>query len=410
MTLTERLPPVSGEGRSGTLVERFAALFDELGEGAVARERDRRLPHAEVARLRDAGFTKVTLPVEFGGDGASHAEFFDLLAELARRDPNLAQLFRSHFAFVDRTALAAASRERDARLRLVAEGLVIGNASHERSAAKVGSLSTKLTLAADGGLRLSGTKHYSTGTLFADLVSVTAEDDDGEQVAVLVRADAPGVDRVDDWNGFGQRLTGSGTTVFDGVRVDPGEVSRVGDRRPSHGSAYVQLVLLAVVSGIGRAVVDDAVRFVRARTRVYSHGSGSTSSADPIVQETIGELDALAFAADAAVGALAAGLDRSTAAQLAGVDDAALRPIIERLDADTARAQLVVLPSVLDAATKLFEVGGASATDSDLALDRHWRNARTIASHNPARYKARALGELRLAGTPVTGWWSTGES
>lgn len=65
---------------------------------------------------------------------------------------------------------------------------------------------------------------------------------------------------------------------------------------------------------------------------------------------------------------------------------------------------------VLDAAPLLFEVGGASAVDAGLALDRHWRNARTIASHNPARYRARAIGDQLINDTPITTWWSTGEA
>ncbi|MDF2491953.1 MAG: hypothetical protein K0Q58_531, partial [Microbacterium sp.] len=84
------------------LVERFATVFDEVGADAVARERERRLPFAEVEVLRTAGFTRVTLPVDHGGAGAAPSELFELLAELARRDPNLAQLLRSHFSFVDR--------------------------------------------------------------------------------------------------------------------------------------------------------------------------------------------------------------------------------------------------------------------------------------------------------------------
>jgi hypothetical protein len=39
---------------------------------------------------------------------------------------------------------------------------------------------------------------------------------------------------------------------------------------------------------------------------------------------------------------------------------------------------------VLAETTELFEVGGASAVGTGHALDRHWRNVRTIASHNPA--------------------------
>ncbi|MDT3316370.1 acyl-CoA dehydrogenase family protein [Microbacterium sp. KSW4-11] len=390
-------------------VHRFTAVFDDVGRDAVTRERDRRLPHAEVAALREAGFTRVTLPEEFGGGGEAPSVLFELLAELARRDPNLAQLFRSHFSFVDRTVLAPPSSQRTRRLELISSGAIVGNASHERSTAKVGTLATTLADSPDG-LVLDGTKYYSTGTLFADLVSVAAQDEGGALVSALVPTNASGVEVIDDWTGFGQRMTGSGTTVFRAVTVTEDAVSRRLTGGPSHGGAFVQLVLLATVAGIGRAIVDDAVQFVQTRTRTFSHGSAAMAREDPIVQETVGRLSALAFAADSALASAAAGLDESTTAQQSGASGEELRAIIEPVEASTTRAQLVILPSVLDAATLLFEVGGASAVDTGLALDRHWRNARTIASHNPTPFKARALGDLLLNGIPVPGWWSTGEA
>jgi len=42
---------------------------------------------------------------------------------------------------------------------------------------------------------------------------------------------------------------------------------------------------------------------------------------------------------------------------------------------------------------------GASGVSEDLLLDRHWRNARTLASHNPRVYKARILGDWLINGT-----------
>lgn len=388
------------------LVSRFAHVLDEVGAGAVERERERRLPYAEVELLRAAGFTTVTLPAEIGGAGAGHEDLFELLAELARRDPNLAQLFRSHFSFVDRTLHAPPSPRRDARLRLLGDGAIHGNATFERGTARVGTFGTRLSRD-EAGLRLDGTKFYSTGTLFADLVSVAAEGDHGP-VSVLVPTDAPGVRRVDDWRGFGQRMTGSGTTVLDEVRVDEHHVTQQDTTRPGHGGAFVQLVLLAALTGIGRAVVDDAVRFVRSRTRAYSHASAATAGADPIVQEVVGELSARSFAADAALTAATRVLARSSRALLTGAEDAAER--VADADVATARAQLVILPAVLQNATELFEVGGASALDAGLALDRHWRNARTLASHNPARYRARAIGDLLVNDTPVVSWWTSGEA
>ncbi|RQP12971.1 MAG: hypothetical protein EAS51_01335 [Microbacteriaceae bacterium] len=389
------------------LVERFAPVFDEVGADAVARERERRLPFAEVERLREAGFTRVSLPREFGGDGADQRELFELLAELARRDPNLAQLFRSHFSFIDRTRHAPDSPTRTRRLRLLADGAIHGNATFEKGPAKVGSYATRITRDGDD-LRLDGRKFYSTGTLYADLVSVLA-DRDGEPVSVLVRTDAEGLERIDDWDGFGQRLTGSGTTVFEGVRVDELDVVER-DEAPGHGGAFVQLVLLATVAGIGRAVVDDAAGYVRERTRGYSHATARTPREDPIVQEVVGELSAASFAADAALAVAVDALQAASDAALAGAPASEREELVARADLATARAQLVVLPNVLRAATELFEVGGASAVGASLALDRHWRNARTVASHNPARYKARIIGDHLVNGTPVVSWWTNGET
>lgn len=389
------------------IVARFAEVFDRVGEGAAERERERRLPFAEVELLRDSGFTRATLPVELGGAGADERTLFELLAELARRDSNLAQLFRSHFSFIDRTLHAPDSPVRDARLARLAAGAIHGNATFEKGPAKVGAYGTRVT-AGDDGPRLHGRKFYSTGTLFADHVSVLAERD-GELVSALVPADAAGVERVDDWDGFGQRLTGSGTTVFEGVRLDEAEIV-ARDDAPTHGAAFAQLVLLAVLVGIGRAVLDDAVRFVRERTRTYSHASAALPREDPLVQQVVGELSARSFAADAALDAAAAVLQASGDAQRAGATEAERIARIEAADVAATRAQLVIVPNVLAAATELFEVGGASALSVRLGLDRHWRNARTVASHNPARYKARALGEHHLTGAPVVSWWTNGEA
>ena len=64
-------------------------------------------------------------------------------------------------------------------------------------------------------------------------------------------------------------------------------------------------------------------------------------------------------------------------------------------------AQQVIARAALDAATRLFEVGGASATLRTRGLDRHWRNARVLASHNPLIYRARLLGDRAVNGTPL---------
>ena len=68
-----------------------------------------------------------------------------------------------------------------------------------------------------------------------------------------------------------------------------------------------------------------------------------------------------------------------------------------------------VVPSVsaISAAERLFDTGGASATARALNLDRHWRNARTIAVHSPLAYKAYAAGNYAVNGSwpPANGYF-----
>lgn len=59
---------------------------------------------------------------------------------------------------------------------------------------------------------------------------------------------------------------------------------------------------------------------------------------------------------------------------------------------------------VLDLTTEIFEVGGASAVTERFRLDRHWRNARTPASHNPVIYRQTIVGDAVLIGTSPSEW------
>jgi len=43
-------------------------------------------------------------------------------------------------------------------------------------------------------------------------------------------------------------------------------------------------------------------------------------------------------------------------------------------------------------------------------LDRHWRNAQTVATHNPAAFKARQLGDHLVNGAVPVGLNAIGEA
>ncbi|HIQ17444.1 MAG TPA: acyl-CoA dehydrogenase [Novosphingobium capsulatum] len=385
------------------LFDRFRPIFARIAEGAVARESERRLAHEEVRWLKEAGFGALRIPRAEGGSGASLPQLFRLLVELGEADSNLVQIWRAHFAFVEIRLNTDEPDLREQWFARIVAGQSIGAAMAERTSAT----ETTLELAREGDrLFLSGEKYYCTGTLYADWVSAAAKE--GEQrVSVLVPTAASGVTLVDDWDGFGQRLTGSGTTRFDRVEVaeeqilrrfNPGEF-----RADSYITAFYQQMHLAALAGIARAITRDAVAFVQAKTRTFGVPGHSEPRQDPLVQRVIGKLSAQAFAAQAIVEHVSAALQAAYESYLAGAPDDAL---FLEADVRAYQGQQILIHTVTEAAGLLFEVGGSSATQEGRRLDRHWRNARTLASHNPAILREKVLGDHFLNGTDFRKAWA----
>jgi alkylation response protein AidB-like acyl-CoA dehydrogenase len=394
----------AGAFTDAELDDRFRAVFESIAAGASEREIDRRLPYEEVDRLRELGFGALRVPVEFGGLGATVRQQFRLLIDLAAAESNLPQALRVHFSFVEDQRLAEPGVERDTWLRAAAGGVLVGNAITEPGVGAVDRYRTRLTRSGEGWV-LNGTKYYSTGSLYSNFILVAA-DQDGERVSVLVDADAEGIIRHDDWDGFGQRLTASGTTEFNHVQVSPERIlgPGYGAAGKTYATSYLQLVQLAVLAGIAQRATDDTAAWVRDRTRSYTHANADLPREDPLVQQVIGKLASAAFTARAAVLAVADILDEALADGSTAQDP----ELLDRAELAAAHAQLTVIDLVLSATTQLFDVGGASITSERLRLDRHWRNARTISVHNPSIFKSQAVGAYILNASELPYAWSAG--
>jgi alkylation response protein AidB-like acyl-CoA dehydrogenase len=407
--MTSRHPDI--ERSTGTdyesLAARFRPLFAEIAQGAAARDRELTLPHEAIAALAQAGFGAVRLPVQYGGGGASLPQLFRLLAELAAADSNLPQALRAHFAFVEDWLNAPADADQRVWFDRFASGQLVGNAWTEAADVPVGQVNTRVGQK-DGELVLNGSKYYSTGSLYAEWIDVYAQrEEDGSDVIVAVSTQQPGVVREDDWDGFGQTTTGSGTTRFHDASVEARNVIDFA-RRFKYQTAFYQLVHVATLAGIAEAVRRDAAEGVRARTRVYSHGNAARVSDDAQIQQVVGEIASWAYAAQAVTVHAAESLQRAHLAHFEGDAEAEHAANVEA-EIASAQAQLVSADLALRAATHLFDALGASATSTRLALDRHWRNARTVASHNPLVYKARIVGDWAINGTEPPFVWRVGQ-
>lgn len=380
----------------------WAALLERIAQGAAERERDRVPPIDLIALVKEAGVGRLRLPVEWGGAGLSLPELFAALIDLAAADSAVPHILRAHFWFVEQHLQAIDDPQFRRRLvEIAGADKLVGNGFSEQNKKAVGlNFDTEFTHDGDG-YRLNGTKYYSTGSIYSDYTQIWAAAPDGHIAAAVLPVDREGVSILDDWDGFGQRLTGTGTTVLTDVRIEADEYFDLGGPDdapvPGYQGAFLQLTLQAYSAGVLRAVRDDALALVRRRVRNYSHaGQPGTPTEDAQVLQVIGEIAADAFAAEAIVIQAAEAIQTAADSVVDGVPSAAAAQ-----DAQLAAAQAKVAIDRFASATaaRLFDVGGTSATQAAWNLDRHWRNVRTISTHNPTFLKATAIGANLLSGT-----------
>lgn len=388
------------------LAAAFRPIFARIAEGAVERETTRTLPTEAIRWLKEAGFGTLRIPQQQGGFGATLPQLFQLLTELAEADSNLPQALRAHFAFVEDRLNQPDSAQRQSWFRRFADGELVGSGWTEIGTVKLGEVITKVS-PVENGWQLDGEKFYSTGSLYADWIDVYAQrSDNGRDVIALVNTHQAGVERDDDWDGFGQRLTGSGSTRFRQARVEQAHVFDFSERF-RYQTAFYQHVLLATLAGIGRAVKRDAAAGVANRTRTYSHGNAGRVKNDAQVLQVVGQISSWAWAVEATVQRAAHSLQLAYELHNSG-DEARIQQANVLAELESAQAQVVASELVPRAASELFNALGASDTRVSKALDRHWRNARTVASHNPVIYKIRNVGDWEVNGKEPTFIWQIG--
>lgn len=398
----------NGPGRNyEELAANFRPVFDRIREGAVEQELNRTLPHEPIGWLKDARFGALRVPEKEGGFGASLPQLFALLIELSHADSNVTQALRAHFGFAEDIVNARAQDRRDRWLPRLSRGEIAGSAWTEIGEAKQAAFSTIVKLGDGKAASVTGAKYYTTGSLFADWIDIGASGEEGQSLSAVVARHAPGVDVVDDWDGFGQILTASGTTTFTDTPVDPADVV-IDDDRFKYSAAFYQLVHLATLAGIGRAASDDVAAAVKARRRSYSNAPSPRPSEDAQVLQVVGRIRGAAYSTGAIVLKAAEAVQRAFDTRFVG-DAAAEEAANAVAELEVAQAQTVVTTLILDASTIVFDALGASATQRSAALDRHWRNARTLSSHNPRIYKDRIVGDFAVNGTPPPYQWRIGQ-
>ncbi len=366
-----------------------ADLAETFQRDSALRDRERRLPLEELELFSRSGLWGISVPKAFGGAGVSAVTLANVVALIAQADGSLGQIPQNHYYALEVLRVNGSPAQQHRLYAEVLAGQRFGNALAELGTKTAHDRTTRLTRDGDG-YRINGRKFYATGALYAQRIPTSVVDENGVQQLAFVPRDSQGLSVIDDWSGFGQRTTGSGSVVFDNVYVASDDVVpfQSAFERPTPVGPLAQILHAAIDTGIARAAYEDTLHFVRSRSRPWIDSGVDKASDDPLILKSLGQLSVRLSATEALLVRAGEFLDSAQAEATAETVAAASIAVAE--------ARAISTETSLLAGTTLFELAGSQATLAEHGLDRHWRNARVHTLHDPVRWKYHAVGNFYL--------------
>jgi alkylation response protein AidB-like acyl-CoA dehydrogenase len=364
--------------------QRLVDLADELAARFAARapEHDRQgsFPAENYVDLHEAGYLRLAIPPEYGGEGANIYDMVLAQERLGRGDGATALATGMLIQLVGRLAedrpwpeqvFATVCRE------LASEGGLINSVVTEPELGSVSRGGTPTTSATPvpGGWRVSGHKIFATGAPALRFMVVGLQLPPSEQAPkgtvanAVIRAGSPGLRIEPTWSdNLSLRSSGNDDVYLEGVFV---EDEWVVDRRvlgaappaaPTQrpGMNAWSLSIAAVYLGIGQAACDAACDYA---IRRVPPSLGKPIAELPNIQQLIGDIQVRLDAARAV-------LHSATRAWVEHPDSrAALAPQI-------AAAKYLCTNAACEASERALRVAGGFSLTRALPLERYFRDAR----------------------------------
>ncbi|MDL2406868.1 acyl-CoA dehydrogenase family protein [Rhizobium calliandrae] len=368
-----------------------AELREIFARDAVERDQLGGRPEEQIRLMKESGLVNLLIPKEFGGIGERYSTAMRIVREFAKVDGSLGHLYGYHFGPLQNAVTAGSdARSQDILRRSAAGRWFWGNTSNSFSKSLFGRREP------DGGVVLNGFRPFASGSHVADYLMVAWEDEETNIRSVAyIPPSREGITIANDWDGIGQRQTGSGRVFYKDVKIHADEIL---PERPRDPIALLtpmqqQSVLLNVFIGSAQGALIAARDYTISKSRPWIYSGVERHQDDPWIKRQYGELWIKVQAATALADRALAALD---AAYAKGRDLTAE----DRGKTAIAVASANVLAGrvALEVTSEIFEVMGARSAVRSYGFDRFWRNVRIHTLHNPAEYKTRNVGTWFLTG------------
>ena len=355
------------------------ALAEQFKSNAIQRDAQRILPFQEIEAYSQSGLWAITVPKQYGGAEVSSLTVAKIIALMSGVDGSIGQIPQNHFYALEVLRNTGTEQQKQKLYTEVLKGARFGNALAEFKTKNATQKQTAIT-PTEHGFVVNGEKFYCTGSLFAHRIPTLVKDHENREFLAFITRESEGLELIDDWSGFGQRTTGSGTVKFNNVQVAAEDII-------PFDSAFSQATLVgpfalimhaAIETGIARAAFEETLHRVR-QARPWIDSGVDQATADPLTLFELGRIVADVRASEVLLKQAARSIDAAkpqpTAANIA------------KASLDVAKVRAHSTETALKASSKLIELAGSRGSQREDGLDRFWRNARVHTLHDASRWK-----------------------
>ena len=355
------------------------ALAEQFKNNAVQRDAQRILPFQEIEAYSQSGLWAITVPKQYGGAEVSSLTVAKIIALMSGVDGSIGQIPQNHFYALEVLRNTGTEQQKQKLYAEVLQGARFGNALAEFKTKNATQKQTAIT-PTEHGFVVNGEKFYCTGSLFAHRIPTLVKDHENREFLAFIARESEGLELIDDWSGFGQRTTGSGTVKFNNVQVAAEDIIPF-DTAFSQATLvgpFAQIMHAAIETGIARAAFEETLHRVR-QARPWIDSGVDQATADPLILFELGRIVADVRASEVLLKQAARSIDAAKPQPTAHN--------IAKASLDVAKVRAHSTETALKASSKLIELAGSRGSQREDGLDRFWRNARVHTLHDASRWK-----------------------
>jgi len=390
----ERVEQLELTANQASIMQQVRALgHSQIGLAAQRVDNEADYPYEAIKALKEAGLTALAVPIAYGGAGAGYKGDVLLLPlvlmEIASWCSSASQVLALHNSSVQYIHALGNEEQKAYFFKEITDGHLFGSFGSENhpQPPRIRNYLSPV----DGGYKLSGTKKFATGSPAAkwafwhSIYAAEAQLEDAKVMMPVVELSAPGVTVHGDWDGIGQRGTGSGTVEAQDVFIpDLHVIGKPGGftELQSFFGAQFNVHFAAQFTGIAFGAYREALRFVKEKQVSHDDRQGP----DPVLALRLGELSAKLMAARQLVIHAARVLQASQTDPL----------LVTAAGIAASEAKIITTETALQVTSEIFQVMGARSATRANGFDRYYRNARTLTLHDPVDKHRIHVGNMQL--------------